>query len=69
MTSLLFLWNWFPLQWMVGGTTLRYDFAQDVGETITAINLSPDMKKIMIVKGEITGCDNYLVPECKLAVR
>ena len=51
------------------GTTLRYDFAQDVGETITAINLSPDMKKIMIVKGEITGCDNYLVPECKLAVR
>lgn len=27
------------------------------------------MKKIMIVKGEITGCDNYLVPECKLAVR
>lgn len=51
------------------GTTLRYDFAQDIGDTITAINLSPDMKKIMIVKGEITGCDNYLVPECKLAVR
>ena len=51
------------------GTTLRYDFSQDIGDTITAINLSPDMKKIMIVKGEITGCDNYLVPECKLAVR
>ncbi len=51
------------------GTTLRYDFAQDIGETVTLINMSPDMKKIMIVTGKITGCDNYLVPECKLAMR
>lgn len=51
------------------GTTLRYDFTKDIGETVTLINISPDMKKMMIVKGEINGCDDYLTPECKLAVR
>ena len=33
------------------GTTMRYNFAQDIGDTITLINISPDMKKMMIVKG------------------
>jgi hypothetical protein len=51
------------------GTTMRYDFSLDVGEPITLINMSPDFRKMAIVKGTITGCDNYLVPECKLAVR
>lgn len=51
------------------GTTLRYDFSRDIGEKVTLINMSPDMKKIMIVTGEISGCDNYLTPECKLAMR
>lgn len=51
------------------GATMRYDFALDNGEPITLINLSPDMKKLMVAKGVINGCDNYLVPECKHAVR
>lgn len=51
------------------GTTLRYDFARDIGEKVTLINMSPDMKKIMIASGTITGCDNYLTPECVLAMR
>lgn len=51
------------------GATMRYDFALDKGEDITLVNLSPDMKKIMIAKGTITGCDNYLMKECKHAVR
>lgn len=50
------------------GTTMRYDFAQDAGETITMINLSPNMDKIMIAKGTITGCDDFVTPECKIAV-
>lgn len=53
-------------QW---GATMRYDFAQDKGETITLINLSPDMKKIMIGRGEIIGSDDTLTIECKHAVR
>ena len=51
------------------GATMRYDFARDNGATITLVNLSPDMKKIMVARGTINGCDNYLVPECKHAVR
>lgn len=51
------------------GTTLRYDFGRDKGDQVTLINLSPDMKRIMIVVGTIEGCDDYLTPECKLAMR
>lgn len=51
------------------GTTMRYDFARDNGETLTLVNLSPDMKKIMVAKATINGCDDYLTPECKHAVR
>lgn len=51
------------------GTTIRYDFSQDTGSPITLVNLSPDMKKIMIVSGEIEGCEDFLTPECTLAMR
>ena len=51
------------------GTTMRYDFAKDNGETLTLLNLSPDMKKVMVAKATINGCDDYLTPECKHAVR
>ena len=51
------------------GTTMRYDFSRDNGETLTLVNLSPDMKKIMVAKATINGCDDYLTPECKHAVR
>ena len=50
------------------GTTMRYDFAQDAGEKVTLINLSPKMDKIMIVRGTVTGCDDFLTPECKHAL-
>lgn len=50
------------------GATMRYDFAKDNGETITMINLSPKMDKIMIAKGEINGCDDFLTQECRHAV-
>ena len=51
------------------GTTMRYDFSKDNGETLTLLNLSPDMKKVMVAKATINGCDDYLTPECKHAVR
>lgn len=50
------------------GTTMRYDFAKDKGNAITMINLSPRMDKMMIAKGEITGCDDFLTQECRHAV-
>lgn len=50
------------------GATMRYDFAKDKGETITMINMSPRMDKMMIAKGEITGCDDFLTQECRHAV-
>lgn len=50
------------------GATMRYDFDRDIGESITAINLSPNMDKIMIVKGTITGDNDYLTQECKHAI-
>lgn len=50
------------------GTTMRYDFAKDTGETITMINISPDMRKIMIGKGNVEGCEGYMTPECTHAV-
>jgi L-fucose isomerase-like protein len=50
------------------GTTMRYDFGEDTGQEITMINLSPRMDKIMIAKGTITGCNDFLTPECKHAV-
>ena len=51
------------------GATMRYDFAKDVGQDITMINLSPRMDKMMVAKGTITGCDDFLTQECKHAVR
>lgn len=50
------------------GATMRYDFAKDTGSCITMINLSPKMDKMMIAKGTITGCDDFLTQECKHAV-
>ena len=50
------------------GTTMRYDFAKDAGQKITMINLSPGMDKIMIARGTITGCDDFITPECKHAI-
>ena len=51
------------------GATMRYDFAKDKGQDMTMINLSPRMDKIMVAKGTITGCDDFLTQECRHAVR
>ena len=51
------------------GATMRYDFNRDKGETITLINISPGMDKMMIGRGEIVGGDDTLTIECKHAVR
>lgn len=50
------------------GATMRYDFSQDNGDTITMINLSPRMDKIMIATGVVDGCDDFLTQECRHAV-
>jgi hypothetical protein len=50
------------------GTTMRYDFALDCGQDITLINISTDMKKLLIIKAKITGCDDFLTQECKEAL-
>ena len=47
---------------------MRYDFAKDTGDVITMINLSPNMDKIMIGRGVITGGEGYLCAECTHAV-
>ena len=50
------------------GATMRYDFAKDTGDVITMINISPNMDKIMIGRGVITGGEGYLCAECTHAV-
>ena len=50
------------------GATMRYDFAKDIGQTITMINISPDMNKIMIGRGVICGGEGHLSAECTHAV-
>lgn len=37
------------------GATIRYDFNQDIGETITTLRVSPDAKKMLVVKGEVVA--------------
>ncbi len=49
------------------GATMRVDFAKEAGNVITMINLSPDMSKLMVVKGTINGGKDFLTNECKLA--
>ncbi len=50
------------------GTTMRYDFALDCGQDVTLINISTDMRKLLIIKAKITGCDDFLTQECKEAL-
>ena len=51
------------------GAVFRYDFNQDVGQTITLSRFSPDCKKMLIGKGTVVGgggydsdnCNNYVI--------
>lgn len=50
------------------GATIRYDFAQDNGQTITMGRFSPDCKKFFIAKGIIKGGGGTDIPNCTLSV-
>ena len=50
------------------GVTMRYNFAEDLGQDINLINISPDMKRILITKAKIAGCDDWLTQECSEAL-
>lgn len=46
------------------GAIMRYDFKQDIGQTITLARFTPDCKKIFIGKGEIVGGGGYDLQNC-----
>lgn len=46
------------------GATIRYDFNKDLGETITAIRLSPDGNKMLVAKGEIVAGAGFNKKSC-----
>ena len=47
---------------------MRYDWALDKGQDITLINISTDMRKLLIIRAKISGCDDFLTQECKEAL-
>ena len=47
---------------------LRYDFNQDIGQTITLCRYSPDGSKLMIGKGTIVGGGGYELNNCNTHV-
>ncbi len=50
------------------GATIRYDFNQDIGQTITMARISPDCSKILVAKGEIVGGVGYNDYSCSEGV-
>lgn len=50
------------------GVTLRYDFTQDAGTTITMARISPDCSKLFVAKGEIVGGVGYQDYSCSEGV-
>lgn len=57
-----------PFAYSGWGATLRNDFNEDKGQTITLCRLSPDCKKIFIAKGTIMGGAYKDVPNCTQTV-
>lgn len=57
-----------PFAYSGWGGTVRYDFAQDKGQTITMARISPDCKKMFIGKGTIVGGGGYDQQNCSLSV-
>ncbi|MCD8116240.1 MAG: fucose isomerase [Oscillospiraceae bacterium] len=50
------------------GVTLRYDFARDIGTTITMCRISPACDKLFVAKGEIVGGVGYEDYSCSEGV-
>lgn len=57
-----------PFAYSGWGTTMRYDFSQDIGQEITMCRFSPDCKKLFIAKGVVEGGTNYLAKNCSLTM-
>ena len=57
-----------PFAYSGFGATIRYDFAQDIGQVITMIRISPDATKIFIAKGTISGGAGYEMKNCDQGV-
>ena len=54
-----------PFAYSGFGATIRYDFAQDIGQVIS---ISPDATKIFIAKGTISGGAGYEMKNCDQGV-
>lgn len=50
------------------GAVLRYDFKQDVGQTITLMRFSPDLTRMFVGKGTIVGGGGYNENNCNTYV-
>ena len=48
------------------GATLRYDFSRDKGETVTFSRMTPDAKKMLVVKGTIKDVEGLNRWGCRL---
>ena len=46
------------------GATIRYDFNQDLGETITALRVAPDGKRMLVAKGEVVAAAGAEMRSC-----
>ena len=53
-----------PFAYTGWGGTIRNDWTEDIGQTITLCRLSPDCKKIFIGKGTIKGGAYKEIPNC-----
>jgi hypothetical protein len=50
------------------GTTIRYDFSQDIGQEVTISRSNPFSRKIILAKGKITGGKGFREYGCKLGL-
>ncbi|RJS85468.1 hypothetical protein CW706_01310 [Candidatus Bathyarchaeota archaeon] len=48
------------------GATIRYDFSNDKGETVTLARFNPTATKMLVAKGEIAGCGGFDEIGCSL---
>ncbi len=48
------------------GATVRYDFSLDKGEKVTFCRLNPAATKLLIVAGEMEGCQGFNMNGCSL---
>lgn len=46
------------------GATLRYDFKQDIGQTVTMCRFDPTCSKLFVARGEIVGGIGYETENC-----